>query len=153
MMDLKDARLCHRDIKPQNVIIKKQSGRPPMIKIIDYGFLGPAVHPSVGQAGTLSYMAPELLTNRFPMGDCFATDIWALGVTLYVSLTGRLPFKLMPFDLKKIMYGNTFMLVIPESLSPQLQSLLRGMLDVNAQTRITIEQIIEHPWAQRNMPF
>lgn len=42
------------------------------------------------QCGSLSYASPELLSSKNYEGTC--VDIWSLGVTLYVMLTGRFPF-------------------------------------------------------------
>ena len=81
--------ICHRDIKLENILISDRG----KVKIIDFGF---SVHVEDGQklkvfCGTSSYMAPEIVKKHDYSG--FASDIWALGIVLYVMLTGRFPFK------------------------------------------------------------
>jgi serine/threonine protein kinase len=86
--DYKD--LVHRDIKPANVLISDQG----VIKLTDFGlakFEGVDLnHTFQGTLpGTIPYMAPE--QHRAPIAN-MATDIYALGVTLYELLCARRPF-------------------------------------------------------------
>jgi hypothetical protein len=77
----------HRDIKPSNIVLTPE-GRA---VVLDFGLaqeLGSAGDPDV-IFGTFAYMSPEQSVNRTLTP---ATDWYALGVTLYQSLTGVLPF-------------------------------------------------------------
>ncbi len=78
----------HRDIKPSNILVTPE-GRA---VVLDFGLaqeLGTSDGAGRGIAGTLAYMSPEQAVNRTLTP---ATDWYALGVTLYQSLTGSLPF-------------------------------------------------------------
>jgi non-specific serine/threonine protein kinase/serine/threonine-protein kinase len=91
--------IIHRDLKPANILVVEIDGKA-MPRIIDFG-LAKAVTPSLeGQTlftqagsflGTPGYMSPEQ-TNPEKDVDT-RTDVYSLGVVLYVLLTGALPFE------------------------------------------------------------
>ena len=80
--------ICHRDLKLENILVSDRQ----RVKIIDFGF-GIRTPEDVNLkifCGTSSYMSPEV-TRKIEYSG-FKADIWALGVVLYVMLTGRFPF-------------------------------------------------------------
>lgn len=80
--------VVHRDLKPSNVIYDATTG---ITRLTDFGIarLANAGSTRTGVVlGTLSYMAPEQLAGG-PVDE--RTDLYALGVTLFQLLTGRLP--------------------------------------------------------------
>jgi len=82
--------VVHRDIKPANIMYDSVSGD---LKITDFGIarLIDVSRTRTGIVlGTPSFMAPEQLEGRNVNGH---TDLFALGVSLYELLTGRLPFR------------------------------------------------------------
>lgn len=87
------AGLLHRDVKPANLLIAQEDGRPERVLVTDFGIARPADDTSTlmegGFVGTLAYAAPE----RFEDGPVdHRADIYALGCTLFQMLTGTLPF-------------------------------------------------------------
>jgi serine/threonine-protein kinase len=89
-----DARVIHRDLKPQNIFLTDYGAEEPTIKILDFGLaqdLSAATRITrPGSAcGTLNYMAPEQL--RVEPLDARA-DLFSVGVMLYEALAGRHPF-------------------------------------------------------------
>ncbi|MFH2059227.1 MAG: AAA family ATPase [Pseudomonadota bacterium] len=87
--------IIHKDIKPQNIIINKESGQ---VKITDFGIASVLTHENdeiFNQEvikGTLAYMSPEQ-TGRMNREVDYRTDLYSLGITFYEMLTGILPFR------------------------------------------------------------
>lgn len=87
--------LIHHDLKPGNLIVTRQSadGSPlnqPLVKLTDFGLSTTFDTADDGYLrGTPEFMAPEMLAGREKDHRC---DLYSLGVLLYLSLSGRLPF-------------------------------------------------------------
>ncbi|HYO80893.1 MAG TPA: protein kinase, partial [Bryobacteraceae bacterium] len=87
-------KLIHKDVKPANVLADSATGQ---VRLIGFGISSrlrrehqPPEAPEF-IAGTLAYMAPEQ-TGRMNRSIDSRSDLYAMGVTLYELLTGRLPF-------------------------------------------------------------
>ncbi len=86
--------LVHGDIKPENIMVEEIDGKK-IFKIIDLGSIT-EIYSTISKAGTPSYLAPE----RFRQGAINEkTEIFALGVTLFESLTQKYPYgEIEPFQ-------------------------------------------------------
>ena len=82
--------IIHRDIKPQNVIVKADGS----VKILDFGIATAKGSMQLTQAnnvmGSVHYLAPELAKGEQASAQ---SDIYALGIVLYEMLAGDVPFK------------------------------------------------------------
>lgn len=81
--------ICHRDIKLENVLVDEKDN----VKLIDFGFSLKCNNKTrlVSFCGTPPYMSPELSAKNPYNGQ--SSDVWALGVALYLMTTGKFPFK------------------------------------------------------------
>ncbi|MFG3106138.1 bifunctional serine/threonine-protein kinase/glutamate ABC transporter substrate-binding protein [Streptomyces tendae] len=86
-----EASVLHRDVKPGNVLVRDGG----QVVLVDFGIAtfegADRVTRYGGVIGTPPYLAPELFVPA-THGPTSASDLWALGVTLYEMVEGRLPF-------------------------------------------------------------
>uniref|UniRef100_A0A0G4HLN4 Non-specific serine/threonine protein kinase n=1 Tax=Chromera velia CCMP2878 TaxID=1169474 RepID=A0A0G4HLN4_9ALVE len=159
---LHERRIVHRDLKPENILLTEQ-GPNKILKITDFGLARTINNPMGGAhtfCGTPLYFAPELIAMNNPetpgaaalqaeTGNRYglAVDMWSLGVVLYIMLSAEPPF---PDDRS----FNHLVLTTPVSfggpkwlhVSGQAKELIRKLLKVNPAERLTVEQVLHHPW-------
>ncbi|XP_031629810.1 serine/threonine-protein kinase BRSK1 isoform X2 [Contarinia nasturtii] len=133
--------ICHRDLKPENLLLDEKNN----IKIADFGMasLQPAGSMLETSCGSPHYACPEVI--RGEKYDGRRADVWSCGVILYALLVGALPFDddNLRQLLEKVKRG---VFHIPHFVPPDCQSLLRGMIEVNPDKRLTLGEINRHPW-------
>ncbi|KPI96240.1 Serine/threonine kinase SAD-1 [Papilio xuthus] len=133
--------ICHRDLKPENLLLDERNN----IKIADFGMasLQPAGSLLETSCGSPHYACPEVI--RGEKYDGRRADVWSCGVILYALLVGALPFDddNLRQLLEKVKRG---VFHVPHFVPPDCQQLLRGMIEVNPDKRITLAQITRHPW-------
>lgn len=126
--------VVHRDIKDENVVLDGEGN----IKLIDFGSAAYIKNgPFDVFVGTIDYAAPEVLAGKPYRGK--EQDVWALGILLYTIIYKENPF----YSIDEIMDRD---LRIPYIMSESSIDLIRLMLDRDVDSRISIEQVIEHPW-------
>jgi serine/threonine-protein kinase len=98
LREVHTAGIVHRDVKPENLFLASTGGsRKEVVKIVDFGIAkrldatrAKIVTGPQDRIGSPCYMSPEQMASPKTVDP--RTDVWALGVVLYQSLTGRLPF-------------------------------------------------------------
>nr|XP_022903995.1 serine/threonine-protein kinase BRSK2 [Onthophagus taurus] len=133
--------ICHRDLKPENLLLDEKNN----IKVADFGMasLQPIGSMLETSCGSPHYACPEVI--RGEKYDGRKADVWSCGVILYALLVGALPFDddNLRQLLEKVKRG---VFHIPHFVPPDCQSLLRGMIEVNPEKRLTLSDINKHPW-------
>ena len=168
--------IVHRDIKLENLLIDLNNN----VKICDFGIGRKIKNKNQllhDQCGTLMYMAPEILLSSKEKGyEPFPVDIWSSGISLYIMLSGTLPFnyknkkneddeeeeeneeeeesfseksksKKNEEDNFKLQYSIVYKEPKKiEKISGEARDLLKGLLNKDPKKRLTCEQILNHPW-------
>ena len=95
--------VVHRDLKPGNVLVARDPGGKPTVKLVDFGIaklIEPAVRVGQDAATRTRWLTPEYASPEQLRGHevTTSTDVYSLGVLLYRVLTGELPFDVDPAD-------------------------------------------------------
>lgn len=104
-------------------------------------------------AGAPAFLAPELVSVR-GQSHGKATDIWALGVTLFYFVFGTCPFLGMsiPAIYERIQHQELeFPITLPNGAAPSkdLQDILQRLLTKDPKKRMTMREIRKHPWCAK----
>eukprot|EP00123_Amoebidium_parasiticum_P007901 comp18447_c0_seq1/m.19722 comp18447_c0_seq1/g.19722 ORF comp18447_c0_seq1/g.19722 comp18447_c0_seq1/m.19722 type:complete len:375 (-) comp18447_c0_seq1:296-1420(-) len=136
--------VIHRDIKPENLLI----GLHGEVKLSDFGWSVHAVNSRRKTlCGTLDYLPPEMVDNT--RGHDKRVDIWALGVLCYEFVVGAPPFEAddQPTTYRRI---RDIDLHFPDDLSAPCKDLITKLLRKQPSERMTLEQVLVHPWILEN---
>lgn len=135
-----EAKIVHRDIKLENVIVDEKYN----VSLIDFGFADHLKETMTERLGSPVYCSPEIICGR-PYG--LATDIWSLGVLIYYLLQKKFPFE---GETIEIVFNAVCSKQAPISgiagISPNCVNFLSNVLRKDQDQRLTIDQVIEHPW-------
>ncbi len=119
-----DSNIIHRDIKPQNVLIKEDG----IVKITDFGIAMALNSNELTQTnsvmGSVHYLPPEQANGK---GATLKSDIYSLGIVMFELLTGMLPFK-----------GDNAVEIAIKQMKNQIPS----VCEINEQIPQSIENII-----------
>ncbi|KAK1270852.1 Serine/threonine-protein kinase AtPK2/AtPK19 [Acorus gramineus] len=137
--------IMHRDLKPENVLLDVDGH----IKLTDFGLAKQFEENtrSNSMCGTVEYMAPEIILGK---GHDKAADWWSVGILLFEMVTSKPPFvgsnraKIQ----QKILKDK---IKLPQYLSSEAHSLLKGLLQKEANKRLGSgplgsEEIKNHRW-------
>jgi len=145
--------IVHRDIKPENFVFKTKSMDSEMV-LIDFGCAKIVVEDKEYDdlVGTPFYLAPESAvgTKFVRTGWVLKTsDVWAIGVTAYVLMTGRPPFNGRS---NKEIFSNIIRKVLkfPTSvnLSQSFIEFCKQILTKSPKRRLALRDALKHPWIQ-----
>jgi serine/threonine protein kinase len=160
--------VIHRDIKPENILVQSCDSTPPppphpvipdcpvypIIKIVDFGLskeISSMQNTAMTWVGTPQYWAPEVIQAR-DNGTSYdgRSDVWSVGVVLYVMMCRRYPFVegKVPGALsmqERIIKGE-FTFPAAVRLSDDLRDLVRKLIVPDVNKRLSLEEAFVHPW-------
>jgi len=147
--------VIHRDMKLENVLVASERRERPSegssssrqlvlynVKITDFGMskaIGHGLSDAKSRVGTRPYSAPEVWSEE---SYDFSSDVWSLGVLLYVLLAGHFPFSNIPtLQAEVCRIVNNI-----KGSSKAARSLVGGLLQLEAKQRLSLEAICGHEW-------
>ncbi|KAK9480415.1 putative calcium calmodulin-dependent protein kinase protein [Lipomyces japonicus] len=145
--------VVHRDIKPANLLVTSSG----TVKLADFGLAvatttNSVVTPTNPGLGTPAFLSPEVIAPAlFAPGPATAADVWAMGVTLHVLVSGgTLPFTgPHAASVCDAIVSGPLPVASSSSLLAELETRL---LDRNPQTRITAAAAHVHAWVTALAP-
>lgn len=153
--------IAHRDIKPENILLDKYGN----LKLADFGLATKfknkdgTLKTFYDTVGSPPYMAPEIFTSsKANKYHANLTDIWSIGIFVFVLLTGEIPWQLPTKD------DSNFQDFIDNSgniihsgpwckINLTHLSLLRKLLQFDPLKRLTIQDLKKHPWYYKHNKF
>ncbi|ANQ09534.1 Serine/threonine-protein kinase [Plasmodium coatneyi] len=133
--------VVHRDLKPENILLDDDEN----IKLIDFGLSTVYEKNNLltTSCGSPFYTSPEILLGNKYHGEL--TDVWSLGVILFLLLNRKLPFNHTNLNVlfQEIIKG---LLHFEPHISEGAKNLIRNMLNVNYQKRYSLKDVETHPW-------
>ncbi|CAI9588788.1 unnamed protein product [Staurois parvus] len=150
--------IVHSDLKPANFLIVDG-----MLKLIDFGIAN-QIQPDVtsivkdSQVGTINYMPPEAIKDNTSFGENGRPrskispkgDVWSLGCILYCMTYGKTPFQHITNQITKLhaILDPSYEIEIPDIPEKDLQDVLKKCLVRNPKERISITELLVHPYVQ-----
>jgi len=147
--------IVHRDIKPLNIMLDEYG----KAKYADFGASEMLDNLADGDMfqdtkGTYQFLSPEAVDPKVNSYSGKATDVWALGVTMYALTFNQLPFS-GDTDPEVVECILTKDLQIPDNRnsSEGLTNLIKRLLDKNPKSRITIAELKSNEWLNEGFHY
>jgi serine/threonine-protein kinase SRK2 len=147
--------VVNRDIKLENILLSGKDKK--MVKLSDFGFSKDENRHSAPSTriGTVMYIAPEVIeSNDSKEYDARKSDVWSCGVVLYIMISCHYPFIQDKEDdpnsikaMHKVVQRTLANDYIPlKNVSQECNELVRKMLEPDPLKRVTVQEVMQHPW-------
>lgn len=146
--------VVHRDIKLDNMLFEDDT-EDAELKLIDFGFASsvrPGHEKMCDHLGTPSYMAPELWSDRHRLAYDSSVDMWALGASTYMLLSGTKPFHSDDKKEKARMIQQDALRFPPRGwahISKDAKSFIAALMQKHPKDRLSASEAIKHPWIRQ----
>ena len=142
--------IVHRDLKPENLLYIDESDKSPLV-LADFGIAKELKSDDdliFKAAGSLGYVAPEVLTSSGHGKPC---DIWSIGVITYTLLCGYSAFVAESVDgfldeCTKYEHPVVFHKPYWDDVSQEAKDFILRALDLDPETRPTATELLNDPW-------
>ncbi|PRP86993.1 kinase [Planoprotostelium fungivorum] len=134
--------VAHMDIKLENIMLSSDDH----VTLIDFGL---AVEGTTCEQyrGSPDYASPERWMDQ-PY-DTKPSDVWSLGVVLFVLLTGSMPFESSEYVAKMKESTKSFPWPRGVEISQDVKELCASMLEYNPADRPTMKEVLKHKWLSK----
>jgi serine/threonine protein kinase len=147
--------IMHRDLKPDNIILKKKGVkmRDNILKLVDFGL---ATYQDVDEylfkrCGTPGFVAPEVINAKRGENVKYNTkcDVFSVGIIFFFMLTGKIPYD--GEDFQQVLENNKkavidFAIKELKNVTPVALDLLKRMLNLNPNFRPTAAECLKHEY-------
>ena len=143
-------RVAHRDLKLDNILLKKNEKAQNIWKLIDYGVSKQLPNPSLEYTtfvGSICYIAPEILEGNPYTNKC---DLWSLGIIIYYLYFLEPPYNGVKFYALKNQIKDLGKKGLKKTGNTNLDDLIDKLLEADPIKRITWEEYFNHPFLKNN---
>ena len=141
-----EAKIIHRDIKLDNILFDSKQQR---VKLTDFTVARSDIETDTrlfDSEGTPAFTAPECHIVEKEGYLPKPTDVWSFGVSLYAYVSGIVPFYSAGGELEMQINSRTKDVEFPADFSELLRDLISKVLEKDPTKRLTIAQVLEHPF-------
>ena len=139
-------KMAHRDLKLDNILLKKNEKGQNIWKLIDYGVSKQLLTLKMEYTsfvGTMGYIAPEIIQGKPYTNKC---DLWSLGIIIYNLCFQELPYNVQAYNAMMNQINNIGQKNFKRTGDAYLDDLINKLLVVNPDKRISWEEYFEHPF-------
>ena len=143
-------KVIHRDLKLENILLKKNENGQNIWKIVDYGvskkLLTFSAQYFTSRVGTISYMAPEVLSGDKCNNKC---DLWSLGIILYYLYFQEVPYAGVTYEAVLDKIRTKGKKLLKKSGDNNFDNLISRLLEADPNKRISWEEYFKHPFLNK----